>query len=232
MPFEIVQIIEDEPAHAGLLDHALRKARYRTNVAPDGEAGIHDAKRLSPALILLDAMLPGMDGHEVCRRLKKDPQTTGIPIIMISAVGTIAANRVAALHLGVDDYIAKPFSPQEVIARVEAVLRRSASKDTGRAHYLRGQLILEDSFYVVSFRGKRVQFTWQEWRFFRVLAEKAEVVVTREELTKLLWGKDGLIHEHELYRLIRSLNQKLDEGGDWGAIIATSAGYALKLLPL
>ena len=230
MPFEIVQIIEDEPAHAGLLDHALRKAQYRTNVAPDGETGINDAKRLNPALILLDVMLPGMDGHEVCRRLKDDPQTTGIPIIMISALGTIDTNRVAALNLGVDDYIAKPFSPQEVLARVDAVLRRSTSKETGRVRYLRGQLVLEESFYVVSFRGKRIQLTWQEWVILRTLAQKVGMIVTREELTELLWGKDDLIHEHELYRLIRFLKQKLDEGGDWGAIIATSAGYALKLL--
>src|SRR5262245_13306525 len=157
MTLQIVEIIEDEPAHAALMDHALRKARYRTHVAQDGRSGIDDAKRLNPALILLDVMLPGMDGHEVCRRLRDDPQTRTIPIIIVSALGTLDVNRVAGLDLGVDDYVAKPFSPREVVARVKAVLRRSRSCYVESQDHLQGQFVLEDSFCVVSFRGRRIQ---------------------------------------------------------------------------
>ncbi len=95
---EIIQIIEDEPAHASLLDHTLRQARYRTNVARDGQMGLSDITRLNPALVLLDVMLPGMDGHEVCRRLREDPQTQNIPIVMITALAS-EDHRVAGLEL-------------------------------------------------------------------------------------------------------------------------------------
>lgn len=233
MTLEIVEIIEDEPAHAVLMDHALRKARYRTHVAQDGRSGIDDAKRLNPALILLDVMLPGMDGHEVCRRLRDDPQTRTIPIIMVSALGTLDVNRVAGLDLGVDDYVAKPFSPREIVARVKAVLRRSRSCYTESEDHLQGQFVLEESFCVVSFRGRRVQLTGREWWILRRLARKPGEIVTWEELTALLWGEDDLVHEHELDRLIRSLECKLGEQvSDWGAIaVIPEGGCALKLLP-
>lgn len=99
MTLAIIQIIEDDPDHASLLDHALRKARYRTNVAHDGQAGLSDVKRLQPALVLLDVMLPGMDGHTLCRLLREDPHTQSIPIIMISALAS-EDHRLAGLELG------------------------------------------------------------------------------------------------------------------------------------
>ena len=124
MSLEIVQIIEDEPLHARLLDHSLRQARYRTNVAVDGVTGLADVKRLSPAVILLDLMLPGISGHEVCRDIRSTPGIQQTPIIMITALGS-EEDRVGGIEMGADDYITKPFSPREVVSRVGSLLRRS-----------------------------------------------------------------------------------------------------------
>lgn len=225
---EIIQIIEDEPAHASLLDHTLRKARYRTNVALDGEIGLLDVKRLNPALVLLDVMLPGVDGYEICRRLREDPQTQTIPIILLTALGS-EEHRVAGLELGADDYIIKPFSPREVVSRVRAVLRRARPLAEPQEECLDGDMVLEDSRFVVSFRGKRVQLSSPKWWILRRLASHVGQVVTREELTTLLWGEDGLIHQHELDRYVQLLKQKLEsEAGDAGSIVTVPGiGYML-----
>ena len=106
-----MQIIEDDPLHAQLLDHSLRQARYRTNVAIDGVTGLADVKRLLPAIILLDLMLPGISGDEVCRDIRNTPGIQQTPIIMITALGS-EEDRVGGIEMGADDYIAKPFSPR------------------------------------------------------------------------------------------------------------------------
>lgn len=234
MALEIVQIIEDEPAHAGLLDHALRKARYRTNISGDGETGLNDCRRLRPALILLDVMLPGMDGHEVFRRLREDRRTHTTPIIMVSALGSLHNDhRAQAIEAGADDYIGKPFSPREVIARVNSILHRSRCVESTLDPEVQDQIKLEERYYRVRFRGRPLELTGREWDILCRLARQPGKVVTREELTALLWGDDDPVHEHELYRQVRSLATKLDGNGrDWGALIAVPNGsFELKLLP-
>lgn len=227
---EIIQIIEDDPAQAGLLDFALRKARFRTNVAHDGKNGLRDVLRLAPSLVLLDVMLPEMDGHEVCRRLRSDPATQATPIIMISALGS-EDQRLVGLELGVDDYIPKPFSPREVVARVRAVLRRGCVQEQRRV-YLDGALMLEESRFVVIYRGKRIHLSNPEWRMLCFLAERAERLVAKEELQSFLWGEDGLIHERELERVMRELKQKLESGQESSRAIhiIPNIGYRLTSL--
>ncbi|MBI5410712.1 MAG: response regulator transcription factor [Nitrospirae bacterium] len=227
---EIIQIIEDDSAQAGLLDFTLRKARFRTNVARDGRTGLSDTKRLHPALILLDVMLPAMDGHEVCRKLRSDPATQAIPIIMISALGS-EEHRLAGLDLGVDDYITKPFSPREVVARVRAVLRRSRPPAYAKKPYLDKGLLLEEERVVAVFHGQRITLSGQEWRLLRRLTGSDGQVVPREELSALLWGEDGLVHEHELDRCIQALSQKLkDDAACAGSIVTAPGGYRLAAL--
>ena len=123
MAFELIQIIEDEPEHAFLLDHALRHALYRTNIAYDGVTGLCDVKRLGPALVVLDVMLPELDGYGVCRQLRMTPETSGIPILMISALG-LPTHRTAGYALGADEYLTKPFSLRELVLHVTALLQR------------------------------------------------------------------------------------------------------------
>ena len=155
MSLEIVQIIEDEPLHARLLDHSLRQARYRTNVAVDGVTGLADVKRLSPAVILLDLMLPGISGHEVCRDIRSTPGIQQTPIIMITALGS-EEDRVGGIEMGADDYITKPFSPREVVSRVGSLLRRSRQWSFAIPPATDSSLSIEDHCLIVSLRGKQL----------------------------------------------------------------------------
>src|SRR3954469_17080381 len=123
MSLELIQIIEDGHDQAQLMDQILRKASFRTNVAFDGPTGIQDIWRLKPALVLLDLILPGMGGKDICTRLRNDPQTKSMGIILVTAMGS-EDYKVAALDVGADDVITKPYSSRELVARVKAVLRR------------------------------------------------------------------------------------------------------------
>ncbi len=203
---EIVQIIEDDPDQAALLDHTLRKARYRTNVAHDGESGLADVRRLSPALILLDVMLPGIDGYDLCRRLREDPLTQSIAIVLLTALGA-EEHRVRGFDLGADDYIVKPFSPREVVARVRAVLQRNRGAGEAVEPLLGGGLVLERQEVVASLFGRRLRLTSAEWTVLRTLVRAADRVVTREELVTSLGGQDEAQGETALRRLVDRINQ-------------------------
>lgn len=226
MGVELIQIIEDDPDHARLLELALRKARYRTNVARDGEVGLQDVKRLNPSLILLDVMLPGMDGHDLCRLLREDDKTQATPIIMVTALGS-EDHRVTGLELGADDYITKPFSLQEVVARVRAVLRRGRVLAQPVKIPLEDDLVLEDCCFVVSFRGKSLTLSGHERQILGRLAHSVGRVVTQEELITLLWGQDGLIHEHELARYVQTLKLKIEN--QYAGLIETLPGVGYRL---
>src|SRR5687768_4878317 len=171
MSLEIVQIIEDEPLHAKLLDHSLRQARYRTNVAVDGVTGLADVKRLSPAVILLDLMLPGITGHEVCRDIRTTPSIQQTPIIMITALGS-EEDRVGGIEMGAADYITKPFSPREVVSRVGALLRRSRQWSFAIPPAAGSTLSIEEQCLMVSLRGKKLTVSREEWSLLRFLVGK------------------------------------------------------------
>ncbi|MBI3603628.1 MAG: response regulator transcription factor [Nitrospirae bacterium] len=231
MSLEIIQIIEDDPVQAGVLDRALRKVSYRTNVAHDGQTGIEDVKRLLPALVLLDLMLPDMDGREVCRRIREDPKTQDIPIIMLTGLGS-EEHCVGALDHGADDYIVKPFKQAELTARIKAVLRRTHPPVHQKNECLEEGLVLEEDQFVAVFRGQRVILSGQEWRLLRRLTGSDGQVVPREELSILLWGEDGLIHEHELDRCIQTLSQKLTDNAVFSGSIVMEPGGGYRLSAL
>ena len=227
MSLEVIQIIEDDRPQAGLIDREVRKAGYRTNVAHDGKTGLADVRRLHPALVLLDVMLPDLDGHDVCRLLRKDPRTQMIPIIMLSALGA-EEHKTMGLELGADDYIVKPFGLAELISRIRAVLRRSATSLTAVPAGQNGDLRLEEDQYIALFRGRRVMLTGIEWKILRRLAGSVGRVVMREELVGTIWGRDGLIHDHQLDRHIRAIQEKLgDDPACPKLIVASVTGYVL-----
>ena len=227
MGLQIIQIIEDDPLQASLIDREVRKAGYRTNVAHDGRTGLDDIRRLHPALVLLDVMLPEMDGHDVCRQLREDPQTRAIPIIMLSALGT-EEHKTAGLELGADDYMAKPFGLVELISRVKAVLRRAQLQTRLQPAVPNSDLQLQEDQYVALFRGLRIVLSGPEWKILRRLAGSVGRVVMREELINLVWEKDGLIHDHELERHIGTIRQKLGDDPAAPTIIGpTATGYVL-----
>lgn len=227
MSLEVIQIIEDDPLQASLIDREVRRAGYRTNVAYDGMTGLADVRRLQPSLVLLDVMLPELDGHDVCRRLREDHQTQSIPIIMMSALGT-EEHKTTGLELGADDYVVKPFGLAELISRIRAVLRRSRLDMTSHAGGQGSDLTLQEDQYVALFRGRRVTLSGPEWKILRRLAGSPGRVVMREELVDAIWGRDGLIHDHELERHVKALRQKLGDDPASPAMIAPSAtGYIL-----
>lgn len=228
MAMEIVQIIEDDPDQAVLLDHTLRKARYRTNVAHDGESGLADARRLTPALILLDVMLPGIDGYDLCRQLRQDPLTRGIAIVLLTALGA-EEHRVRGFDLGADDYIVKPFSPREVVARVGAVLRRNRGGGEAVESFLNGELVLERQEFVASLYGRSLRLTTAEWALLRVLARAVNRVVTREELATTLRREQWVEGETEIRHLVDRLNRLMT--GVPTVSIETVRGVGYRLCP-
>ncbi len=226
MPLEIVHIVEDDPAQAHLLDHSLRKASFRTTVSMDGANAWHAIERLRPNLVLLDVMLPGIDGYTLCRRLRDDTRFQDLPIILVSALGN-EEQRIAGFEAGADDYITKPFSPREVISRVQAVLMRQRAALPGGEQYLDGKLTLEGGCLVAHIAAHVVTLSAAEGAILRCLAERVNDIVTHDELAALVWKADGAIRERHLAHLIDGLRRKLDNGGIVIEMVS-SAGYRLR----
>src|SRR2546426_5109032 len=208
-----VLIIEDDADIAEGLKYNLERDGLSTVIASTGEQGLVEAldQRNPPVLIILDLMLPGMSGSELCRRLRREPQTRRTPILMLTAK-TSESDRVAGLDLGADDYITKPFSVRELLARVRAVLRRV---DEGSAKTYEDDLLTIDFNDVrVICNGARIKLTNKEFTLLSVLAKSADRVVTRQQLLDNVWGYSYYGDARTLDVHIRRLRQKLGECGD------------------
>lgn len=187
---EKILIVEDEKDIARMVDYNLKKEGYRTVVRHDGPSGAAAAGAERPDLIILDLMLPGMDGLEVCRRLKGDPKTSGAAIIMLTAKSG-ETDRVVGLELGADDYIAKPFSVRELLARVRAVLRRGPERGAAPEIYRAGDLRIDFAKITVSLKNKAVELTAKEFELLKALAGAKGRVISRESLLEMVWGFDA-----------------------------------------
>jgi DNA-binding response OmpR family regulator len=203
-----VLIIEDDPDIAENLRYNLERDGLKTRVAETGEQGLAAAleKQGPPALIILDLMLPGMSGTELCRRLRREPQTRRTPIIMLTA-RVSEADRVAGLDLGADDYITKPFSVRELMARVRAVLRRV--DDSAVARYEDSRLQIDFAEMRVVCDGNQVRLTRKEFALLSVLSKGAGRVSTRQQLLDNVWGYQYFGDTRTLDVHIRRLRQKL-----------------------
>jgi len=212
MTGKLITLIEDEPDIQEIIAYNLKREGYQVSSALNGEEGLDLIDRKKPDLILLDLMLPGIDGLEVCRRLRSRPETQDIPIIMVSAKGE-ETDVVLGLGLGADDYIAKPFSPKELIARVKAVLRRSKiqthiSSEDKIAH---GNLVIEPSKHKVSLAGKEIIFTASEFKMLATLANSPGRVYTREQLINHSLGENVVLVDRNIDVHIRAIRKKLGE---------------------
>src|SRR5438270_3139143 len=176
-----ILIIDDEKDLLELVRYNLEKEGYDAICAADGDTGLEIATRHKPALILLDLMMPGKDGLEVCRQLRADHRTNRVPIIMLTAKAT-EADRVVGLELGADDYVVKPFSPRELVARVKAVLRRSTTQSEPAATLGDGELSIDLHGHEVLAHGSKVQLTATEFRILQFLATHAGKVASRDEI--------------------------------------------------
>jgi DNA-binding response OmpR family regulator len=206
-------IIEDDTDIAESVRYNLDAAGFRSTIASTGEQGLKlalDAQN-SPGLIILDLMLPGMSGMELCRRLRRESQTRKTPIIMLTAK-TSEADRVAGLDVGADDYIAKPFSVRELLARVRAVLRRIEG-EPGES-YDDGRLRIDFEDVRVSCAGTNVKLTHKEFQLLSTLAKKKGRVITRQQLLDQVWGYSYYGDARTLDVHIRRLRQKLETCGD------------------
>jgi DNA-binding response OmpR family regulator len=204
-----ILVVDDEPAVSDLLAYNLRKAHYDVLVAADGRTALGLARDSQPDLILLDIMIPEMDGLDVCRELRK---TSNVPIIMITARGE-EIDRVVGLELGADDYICKPFGVRELLARVKAVLRRAASEKGGTEPapilYGPGGLQLDVERRIVSVDGTVVELTRLEFDLLHLLLLNAGRVLTRERLLEQAWGYDYIGDTRAVDSAIKRLRAKL-----------------------
>lgn len=229
MGLEIIQIVEDDHSQAKLLDQILRQASFRTNVAFDGPSAMQDVWRIKPSLIVADDNLPGLNGREMCKRLRQDPSTKHIPFIVLSGYSS-EERRVEALDSGADDFIVKPYGAAELVARVRALLRRT-QQGQGQEEELGEDLALTENLYAVEYRGRKLILSTEEWKTLRRLVGSVGSVVPREELSTLLWGNDALLHDGEMDRCMEQLNAKLTgEGPAVGSIKIVPGGFRL-LLP-
>jgi DNA-binding response OmpR family regulator len=209
----LILIIEDDPDIAEGLRYNLEREGMTARVAETGEKGLAAAldKKSPPALILLDLMLPGMSGTELCRRLRREPQTRRTPIIILTARGS-EAERVAGLELGADDYITKPFSVRELIARARAVLRRADNSTA--THYEDEKLQIHFEDMHVLCEGVEVKLTRKEFALLSALARRPGKVATRQHLLDDVWGQQYYGDTRTLDVHIRRLRAKLDSCSD------------------
>ena len=225
-----ILIVEDEPALVELLTYNLEKAGFRTAVARDGEEAMLAVAEAKPDLVLLDWMLPYVSGIEICRRLRREPETRDLPVILLTARGE-EGDRIRGLDSGADDYVVKPFSPTELIARVRAVMRRTRPVfDKDALTY--ADIVMDLASHRVHRSGQAVELGPTEFRLLRFLLEHPGRVFNREQLLDSVWGQDAYIEPRTVDVHIRRLRKAMNLPGAPDLIrTVRSAGYALELDP-
>ena len=221
-----VLVIDDEPELAKLVDYNLTKAGYLVLTARDGEAGLAAVRKHAPDLVVLDVMMPGLDGWEVCKRLRQEPSTAATPVLMLTAKAE-EADRVLGLELGADDYLVKPFSVRELAARVKALLRRADSSGPAPELLKAGKIQIDVGRRTVHAAGKDVVLTTTEFEILRALALARGRVITREDLISKARGDDATVIDRTVDVHVAALRRKL---GKQGELIETvrGVGYRLK----
>ena len=219
-----VLVIDDEKDLVELVRYNLRSEGFEVLAARDGESGVREALDRRPDLVLIDLMLPGIDGLEVCQRLRSDERTSRIPLIMLTAKSS-EADRVVGLELGADDYVTKPFSPRELAARVKAVLRRAGGHQELPELIRRGSLEIDVARHEVSCEGDRVELTATEFRLLHLLAARPGRVFSRSELIDGALGRDVAVLDRTIDVHVVALRRKLGRCGCW---IETVRGFGYR----
>jgi len=221
-----IVVIEDEPDIIGLVTHYLEKEGYRVTAVRDGAQGLRQIKAGPPDLLILDLMLPGMDGLEICRRVRADSKTAALPVIMLTAKGE-ESDKLVGLELGADDYLVKPFSPKELVARVKALLRRAAPPENPISRYAHGELSLDADRHEVTVKGKEVPLTAKEFGLLQHLLQNRGRVLTRETLLDRVWGYEADVTTRTVDVHIRRLREKIPLLED-AIVTVKSLGYKFK----
>jgi DNA-binding response OmpR family regulator len=219
-----VVVIDDEKDLIELVRYNLEKEGFDVIGAMNGEAGLEIARQHRPNLILLDLMLPGMDGLEVCRRIRSDNATVRIPLIILTAKAD-EPDRIVGLELGADDYITKPFSPRELAARVKAVLRRASDHHEPEEVIRRGDLLVDVGRHEVTVKGAKVTLTATEFRILQFLASRPGRVYSRNEIMDSAMGHDSAVLDRTIDVHVAAIRKKLGKSGE---LIETLRGVGYK----
>jgi len=229
MPGEIILVVDDEAHILELIRFNLENAGYKVELAEDGETALKFCQQQVPDLIILDIMLPGIDGLEVCKRLRTSNTTAKVPIIMLTAKGE-EIDKVVGLEIGADDYITKPFSIRELMARVKAILRRTEDADPEPKIIKAGDLTIDTSRYEVYKKGERLDFTLKEFELLKLLVLNQGKVLSRDYLLDQVWGYEYFGETRTVDVHIRHIRQKLDDNADASNYIETIRGVGYKFI--
>jgi two-component system alkaline phosphatase synthesis response regulator PhoP len=224
-----VLVVEDERDISELIRFNLEQEGFSVSTVTDGERALEEAKRTRPSLMLLDLMLPGMPGIEVCKRLRSEVSTARMPIIIVTAKAT-ETDRVLGLEMGADDYLVKPFSTRELVARVRAVLRRAYETELERAPqvYQKGRLKLDFDTYEVFVDGKPVELSLREFELLRFFVKSPNRVYDRLQLLDLVWGQDTHVEPRTVDVHIRRLRKRIERDDANPELILTVRGVGYK----
>lgn len=208
---ELIAIVDDEPDILELVSLHLKKTGFTTKEFLDAESFTAFLEDHTPDLIILDLMLPDTDGLDICKELKKKDSSSSIPIIMLTAKGE-ETDKILGLELGADDYVTKPFSPKELVARVKAVLRRQSREEETKRIELPDKVVIDLEKYEVTAAGKKVDLTTTEFRILQLLASKKGLVFTRDNILDYLWGEEKAVIDRTVDVHIRHLREKIGKG--------------------
>lgn len=220
---QTVLVVDDEQDVLDLVVYHLQKAGYKTLTASNGASALETTQTYLPSLVLLDLMLPSIDGTEVCKTLKANSKTSHIPIIMLTAKAE-EVDRILGLELGADDYVTKPFSPRELMLRVKSLLRRTSEPKAQSEILKHDDLALDNSRHEVTFKGKRVDITATEFKLLRILMERRGRVQTRERLLVDVWDYTPDTDTRTVDTYVSRLREKLGKASDYIETVR-SVGY-------
>ena len=221
---QTILVIDDERDLIELVRYNLEKGGFDVIGATKAEAGLEIARLNSPDAVILDIMMPGQDGLEVCRQLRSDARTARIPVIMLTAKAS-EADRVVGLEIGADDYLAKPFSPRELVARVRALLRRTSPAEMSNDVIRNGDLVIDVPRHEVAWKGKPVVLTATEFRILHFLAARAGRVCSRTDIIDDALGTDVAVIDRTIDVHVTAIRRKLGKGGE---LIETVRGFGYK----
>jgi len=224
-----ILIVDDEPDIRELVRYNLERENFAVLEAEDGEQAMELVRREVPALVILDLMLPGASGLEICRMLRQQPQTANLPILMLTAkAGEV--DRILGLEIGADDYVTKPFSPRELVARIRAVLRRSEAPELERPHevYERGRLRINYGTYEVWIDGHPVQLSLREFELLKFFARNPNRVFDRLAILDLVWGQDTYVEPRTVDVHIRRLRLQVERDAADPQLIQTVRGVGYR----
>lgn len=225
MSNKLIIVVDDEDDIVQLVSLHLTKAGFNVEGFPDGEGFFNFIEKHIPELIILDLMLPDADGFEICKLLKKNVKFSSIPVIMLTAKDE-ETDKVLGLELGADDYVTKPFSPRELVARVKAVLRRQSFDEESKKVEIGKDIVMDIEKFEVMLKGEKIDLTPTEFKILQLLSSKKSWVFTRNQILEYLWNDEKYVLDRTVDVHVRNLREKLGDSADF---IKSVRGIGYKL---